>query len=86
MFCSLVIQNFEFFAIAGSLFYDLCPPKFGQFRGGCSSEHRMRPMDFVSALRGVLSKTVPAGCVCALVPIVALRSAYMGDINQERAQ
>ena len=54
--------------------------------GGCSPGHRLRPMDFVSALRGVLNKTVPAGCVCALVLLMAFLYASMGDINQERAQ
>ena len=31
-FFLLVIQNYEFVAISVSLIYDLCPPKFGQFR------------------------------------------------------
>ena len=33
-------------------FYDFCPLKLRQWSLGCSSEHRMCPMDFVSALRG----------------------------------
>ena len=72
MFCSLVIQNVEFFAIAGSLFYDLCPPKFGQFHGGCSSEHRLRPRNFVFALMDVRRKRAVAGPpVCEQHNIVA---------------
>ena len=38
-----------------------CPLKLRQWRFGCSPEHRMCPMDFVSALMGVRRKRAAAG-------------------------
>ena len=38
-----------------------CPLKLRQWRSGCSPEHRMCPMDFVSALMGVRRKRAAAG-------------------------
>ena len=38
-----------------------CPSKLRQWRFGCSPEHRMCPMDFVSALMGVRRKRAAAG-------------------------
>ena len=59
---TLVIQNQEF---AGNLRWALsmicCPLKLRQWRSECPSEHRMCPMDFVSALMGVQRKRAAAG-------------------------
>jgi len=62
---TLVIQNQEFTeSLCCTLSMICCPLKLRQWHFGCSPEHRMCPMDFVSALRGVLNNTVPAGRVC----------------------
>ena len=50
---TLVIQNQEFAGNARrALFMIYCPLKLRQWHSGCPPEHRMCPMDFVSALRG----------------------------------
>ena len=42
-------------------FYDFCPLKLRQRRSECPPEHRLCPMDFVSALMGVRRKRAAAG-------------------------
>jgi hypothetical protein len=42
-------------------FYDFCPLKLRQRLFECSPEHRLCPMDFVSALMGVRRKRAAAG-------------------------
>ena len=59
---TLVIQNQEFTRkCPPGFFYDFCPLKLRQWCSDCSSEHRMCPMDFVSALMGVRRKRAAAG-------------------------
>ena len=59
---TLVIQNQEFAGnVRRALFMIYCPLKLRQWHSGCSPEHRMCPMDFVSALMGVRRKRAAAG-------------------------
>ena len=59
---TLVIQNQEFAEnVRRALLMICCPLKLRQWNSGCSPEHRMCPMDFVSALMGVRRKRAAAG-------------------------